>query len=119
MTTRPESISIRDALAALGLADSLPDGRGLPFVERKARLEAWKRDVLQPRFKQLARELHPDRGGDTAAMAKVNAARDLLEGMVPRADEAPNGRIVFVERTWSTTTGGSFTSSSSSTWWRR
>lgn len=89
MTRQTTGSRIRDALDAMGLLGTLPDARGLPFAERQARLEAWKSDLLAPRFKQLVRELHPDRGGDTAAMARVNAARDLLVDLRPRPDPEP------------------------------
>jgi len=33
-------------------------------------------DLIQRRYRELARDAHPDRGGSTAAMARLNAARD-------------------------------------------
>lgn len=116
MNERPESTAIREALATLGL-NSLPDTRGLPFDQRVELLEQWKTEVLKPRFKQLVRELHPDRGGDTGAMAKVNAARDLLDSLKPR-EEASHGRIVIFESevTWSNGTATSSTSFRSRRW---
>lgn len=37
---------------------------------------AVNRDDVQARYRTLAAEYHPDRGGDTAKMAELNAARD-------------------------------------------
>lgn len=39
-------------------------------------------DLIQRRYRELARDAHPDRGGSTAAMARLNAARD--EGLKAR-----------------------------------
>lgn len=39
-------------------------------------------DLIQRRYRELARNAHPDRGGSTAAMARLNAARD--EGLKAR-----------------------------------
>jgi hypothetical protein len=115
---RPESITIRDALDALGII-GLPEIRGLPFEQRVERVEKWKVEVLRPRFKQLVRELHPDRvGGDTAAMAKVNAARDVLEKLEPVREPETHGHVVIVETTVIFGGPDGTTTSSTSTWRR-
>lgn len=43
-------------------------------------LSGWKRQVLTPRYRELALLHHPDRGGDPALMARLNLAYELLQG---------------------------------------
>lgn len=47
--------------------------------EARMRLD---RSDIEARFRELARERHPDRGGSDAAMAELNAARDQAMGEV-------------------------------------
>ncbi len=42
------------------------------------------RDEIIAAHRRLTAQIHPDKGGSTAAMQEANAARDLLLGELPR-----------------------------------
>lgn len=87
---------IIEALAEMGLA--LPPASSAR-EETVARLEAWKRDELEPRWRALAREHHPDRGGDPDRMARVNDAHDVLAVLQVR-ERPPEPPPVVVHVQW-------------------
>lgn len=68
-------MEIAQAADVLGVE---PPPEPATYDQRVQALEIWKSDVLDMRWKALVRVRHPDRGGDVAHMAKINAARDLL-----------------------------------------
>lgn len=45
---------------------------------------AWEleRDIISAGYRQLAKKMHPDKGGTAAGMVRLNAARDRLKAML-------------------------------------
>jgi hypothetical protein len=85
---------IAEALAVLDL--ELPPNPPEDPITRACVVEDWKRDVLEPRWKALVREHHPDRGGNTAKMAKINAAHDVLVNLVVPAPARRSRTTVII-----------------------
>ena len=45
---------------------------------------------IRTAYRRLARENHPDKGGDTARMAEINAAYEAIrDGRIPEPDPGP------------------------------
>lgn len=101
-------------------------GCGMPPVPRgtlddvRARLEAWKTDVMEPAFKVAMREAHPDRGGDVERAKQVNHARDVLRGLhvdPPRPAQPQHGDVVIIINGGGFGFAESFTNTATTTGW--
>jgi hypothetical protein len=70
---------LNEAYARLNEAQAMP---GMQEWQRQAEESAHKRklaeEVIQRGYKAVAQRLHPDRGGDQNAMARLNDVRDAL-----------------------------------------
>lgn len=63
----------QDPCAVLGV-ELPPKGGDLP---------AWKKGPLRARWRAVAKELHPDKGGDPASFARASSAYEALNSIVP------------------------------------
>ena len=94
-----------------------PSFRGDPYRVLDVPRDA-TREELKRRWRELAREHHPDRAaGDaaeqhrlTARMARINAAYDLLDDPIRRAryDASPSAMRTEREEGWSRSGGGPY-----------
>jgi hypothetical protein len=97
--------------------------RGVPPARASKALDDWKENVLRSRYKELALENHPDKGGDEEKMKELSAAFNLLKqlNIIPR--RPPPVVRVFVQpsiRIWNTdNTGTASTNTTTGGGWVR
>lgn len=93
MTTGQVALGVLAGGAAVVLGGVSLGGRPDParLAEARATLgvaEGATADEIRAAHRRLAATAHPDRGGSTEAMQRLNAARDLLLKRAPRNDKA-------------------------------
>jgi hypothetical protein len=98
-------VTIEDWAARLGFT---PEVRAwfdqASSEEARAALDALKIDAKRL-YRQYARQLHPDLGGDEEQLKLLNAARDMIERLSlsiaePIPEEPPAPRVVTVSGNW-------------------
>jgi len=102
---------LHEALLLFGVLDQfmqIVGVQGKSYQQLEVEVKRFKED-LEKKYKQLALKAHPDHGGTTEAMQRLNTARDVVRKVQVAPCPAPTIRVVFASPFFDNTTTTSST----------